>query len=192
MPRETEAKFRLPDPDTLRRRLASLGATRKSLEQESNLLLDTPNRDLLNRGCGLRIRVTKPLEPTGPTRATLAYKGPLDPNLHQRGIKSREEIEIHLSANHALAAILDRIGFAPVLAYDKRRETWQLGAAKVMLDDLPVLGWFVEIEADQVQVVESTCAQLDLDPSASVRETYPELTATHGTLTTDGRRELRF
>jgi adenylate cyclase, class 2 len=192
MAREIEAKFRLPGAASLRARLTALGARSAGTVHETNLLLDTPNRDLLARGCGLRIRVAQPLGQSGPCRVTLTYKGPRDPALQVQGVKSREEIETDVSDDAALTAILARLGFAPFLCYEKRRETWRLGGAEVTLDELPQLGWFAEIEAPDARVVESLCAQLALDGEATVRETYPELTARFGRPDPDGIRALRF
>jgi predicted adenylyl cyclase CyaB len=192
MAREIEAKFRLADAAALRERLTALGARCAGTVQETNLLLDTPDRDLLARGCGLRIRVAQPLGQSGPCRVTLTYKGPRDPALHVPGIKSREEIETDVSDNAPLTTIFARLGFTPILCYEKRRETWRIAGAEVTLDELPQLGWFAEIEAPDGRAVESLRGQLGLDPAAAVRETYPELTARFGTPDSDGRRGLRF
>jgi predicted adenylyl cyclase CyaB len=192
MAREIEAKFRLEDVARLRQRLAALGAQRADTVQEQNLLLDTPARQLLRSGCGLRIRVAQPLDESGPRRVTLTYKGPRDPHLHHQGIKAREEIELDAGDDARLVALFARLGFAPVLCYEKRRETWRLGGTEVVLDELPQLGWFAEIEAPDSEAVESLRAQLGLDPTAAVPETYPELTARFGTPDADGTRGLRF
>ncbi len=192
MTREIEVKFRLKDVAALRRRLAELSAQHAGTVQETNWILDTPARELLGRGCGLRIRVAQPLDGPGPRRVTLTYKGPRDPGLHDRGIKAREEIETEAADDARLVALFARLGFTPVLCYEKRRETWRLGGAEVTADELPELGWFAEIEAADTGVIEAVRAQLGLEPAAAVAETYPELTARHGTPDAGGTRSLRF
>ena len=192
MAREIEANFRLPDAAALRQRLATLGAQRVSTVQETNLILDSPARQLLGHGCGLRVRVAEPADKSGPRRVTLTFKGPRDPDEHGQGIKAREEIETDADDDASLLAILARLDFTPVLCYEKRRETWQLGDAEVVLDELPKLGWFAEIEATDSARIESLRAQLGLDPATAVAESYPELIARHGTPDTTGTRVLRF
>jgi predicted adenylyl cyclase CyaB len=192
MAREIEAKFRLADTAALRLRLAALGAQRLSTVRETNLILDTPARQLRGQGCGLRIRVAQPLEDPAPPRVLLTYKGPRDPVLHGRGIKSREEIELEVADEQALVALLGRLGFVPALCYEKRRETWHLENAEVVLDELPQLGWFAEIETRDSDALEFLVAQLGLDQKTAVSETYPELTARLGTPAADGSRVLRF
>jgi adenylate cyclase class 2 len=192
MTREIEAKFRLEHVAALRQRLAALGAQCASTVRETDLILDTPARQLLGRGCGLRIRVAQPLEEPGRRCVTLTYKGPRDPDLHGQGIKAREEIETEVTDDARLVALLARLGFAPVLCYEKRRETWHLGNAEVTLDELPQLGWFAEIEAADRRVIEPLRVQLGLEHAAAVAETYPELTARFGTPDTNGTRGLRF
>lgn len=192
MAREIEAKFRLADAAALRLRLPALGAQRVHTVQETNLILDTPARQLLGQGCGLRIRVAQPLDGAASPRVLLTYKRPRDPALHGRGIKSREELELEVADEQNLVALFARLGFGPVLCYEKRRETWRLENAEVVLDELPLLGWFVELEARGSDVLESLRAQLGLDRETPVAETYPELTARWGTSSVDGSRVLRF
>ena len=89
------------------------------------------------------------------------------------------------------AAILAGLGLKIVLGYEKRRETWLTGACEVALDELPQLGWFVEIEGPDETEVGRLTTQLSLAPTAA-QPTYPALTAQHGVLEADGARWLRF
>ena len=192
MAREIEAKFRLEHVAALRERLAGLGGQRVSAVHETNVLLDTPARQLQGRGCGLRIRVAQVGNEPGRRRVTLTYKGPRDPDLRDRGIKTREEIETDVADDACLIALFAQLGFAPALRYEKRRETWRLGGAEVVLDELPQLGWFAEIEAPDAGAIESACVQLGLDRAAAVTETYVELAARFGTPDSTGVCSLRF
>lgn len=192
MARELEAKFRVADAAALRRRLDAEGAPHVSTMHETNLILDAAARQLLGRGCGLRIRVAQPLDDCGSRRVTLTFKGPRDPALHARGIKAREELETEVADDAVLLALFAQLGFKPVLCYEKRRETWRLGDAEIVLDELPQLGWFVEIEAPDAAALESVRRQLGLDQATAVPETYPELTARHGAPDAGGARCLRF
>jgi predicted adenylyl cyclase CyaB len=108
------------------------------------------------------------------------------------GIRSREELEIQVDDQAALLVLLDRLGFRPVLRYEKRRQTWHLAPCEVTLDELPQLGWFAEIEGPSPAAVQTTQATLGLDTADIVAETYVELTARYGRVVADGTRVLSF
>jgi adenylate cyclase class 2 len=78
----------------------------------------------------------------------------------------------------AAARILEAVGFRPALVYEKRRETWRLGPAEVVIDELP-FGWFVEIEGEESAILDAE-RQLELTTAEAVHETYPELARAHG------------
>lgn len=192
MSREIEVKHRLDDAAALRQRLAAAGAVRDGLAHEINFILDTPGRRLLNAGCGLRIRNVQSVTPPGPARVILTYKGPRDAALAQRGIKAREELETAAADEATLLAVFARLGFAPVIMYEKRRETWRWPDCAAMIDELPRLGWFVELETDDEAALLAHRARLGLTDATAVDETYVRLADRHGTPNAAGVRELRF
>jgi len=179
MPTEIEAKFQVTDPEPLRQALRRLGAELRRRVLETNRIFDTADRRLLGADCGLRIRTQRRLDraPNGqPPAATLTYKGP-----RQAGdLKSREELEVCVSDAGALADILARLGFQPVIVYEKRRETWHVGTCEVSLDELPRLGWWLEVEGPDAAAVESVVQQLGLADTPPTRQTYVEMAAAHG------------
>jgi len=179
VPTEIEAKFQVTDPEPLRQALRRLGAELRRRVLETNRIFDTPDRRLLNADCGLRIRTERPLERAARGQspaATLTYKGP-----RQAGdLKSREELEVCVSDAGGLADILARLGFRPVIVYEKRRETWHIGACEVSLDELPRLGWWLEVEGPDAATVELVIRQLGLADTPPIRQTYVEMAAAHG------------
>jgi adenylate cyclase class IV len=52
-----------------------------------------------------------------------------------------------------LHLILCAIGFTPALVYEKRRATWDIAGAEVVVDELS-FGLFVEIEAEEKAILE--------------------------------------
>jgi adenylate cyclase class 2 len=186
--REIEIKIRLDDPGPLRTRLRELGAAHHTPVQETNRIFDTRDRRLLAGDCGLRIRESRPLDGGKPPQATLTFKGPREPG----AVKSREELETPVANARTLAEILHRLGFQEVIRYEKRRETWRLGDCEVCLDELPRLGWYVEIEGPGTEAVETVRGQLDLTASPTLAETYVELAADHGEADAAGCRRLLF
>jgi len=189
MAREIELKYRLDDPTAVRARLGACGAQRIAHVLETNRIFDTAERKLLGSDCGLRLRTYRPLGDGGPAGiATLTYKGPRTPGK----TKVREELETPVTDPEATARILQRLGFNEVIVYEKRRESWQLGDCVVCLDELPKLGWFIEIEGPSHDAVETARKRLGLSGAAPLRETYVELAATHGHPDPTGVRRLHF
>lgn len=164
------------------------GAARHTHVQETNRIFDRPDRRLLAGDCGLRIRESRPLDGGRPLQPTLTFKGPRDPG----PVKSRAELETPVADAETLAEILQRLGFQEVIRYEKRRETWRLGDCEVCLDELPRLGWYVEIEGPRIEAVETARRQLGLTALPTPGETYVELAADHGDADAAGCRRLLF
>ena len=179
MPIETEKKYRLTEEQRtkVRQRLQEIGATRKGKEFEENTIYT--GHDLAVGSKVLRLRKVG-------DHATLTFKQRLPT---PSPIKQQREEETAVASPIAMSAILEAVGFTPRLVYEKRRETWLLRKAEIVLDELP-FGLFMEIEAQEseIEAIEETLAIKDLEPEHS---TYPQLTIDHGTHSGD-TIEARF
>jgi predicted adenylyl cyclase CyaB len=149
MPIELEIKLRTPDLEAAREQLRAGGAERVRSGLEWNLIYDRPDGSLRAAGTGLRLRTFRPDEGE-PTPATLTYKGPREAG----PMKRREEIELHTEDTAEAKVMLERLGFTTVLQYEKRREIWQCGGCEVVLDEVPHLGCFLEIEGPDEAAIE--------------------------------------
>lgn len=151
MPLEIEAKVRCDDLDAIRQRLRDAGARRLGQVKETNIFFDTPERSLQRADRGLRLRVNRNLD-TGHSTIVITHKGP-----RQAGpFKARQETELRVDDAEAAAALLEALGYARTLTFEKRRESWRLDECSIELDELPRVGSFVEIEGPteaQVQAV---------------------------------------
>lgn len=167
-PVETEVKIPVESLLPVRDRLEAQRAEQvHPAERETNILLDNPSGEIATSGRVLRLRCTG-------DRHRLTLKGPAS---FDRNIKSREELEIEISDLDTLATIFARIGFHPVLRYEKDRETWRKGDVTVTLDHTP-MGDFVEVEGT-VKQVRQVAAELGLDLEDAVRSSYPDLWREH-------------
>ena len=173
MPIEIEKKYRLTknQRDEVTKRLGEIGINSRSEEFEENTLyrggvLDT-------RLCVLRIRRVG-------ARTFLTYKERFPTS---SSIKHQREDETEVADAQALAAILDALDYKPRLIYEKRRTTWEVGEAEVVVDELP-FGLFMEIEGSELEIlrVEKLLAIKNLRAEA---ETYPRLSLKHGKLNGD-------
>lgn len=170
MPTELESKMKVDSHQTTRDRLRDAGAVYVGNVLETNRILDRPDGHLLRTGCGLRIRRIRILEGAGP-RDSITFKGVKIPGK----FKQREEHETQIDDADALSAILAALGYSDKIVFEKRRESWRLNTCTVELDELPQLGFFVEVEGPSESEVESTLIRLGLSDQQSITDSYVAL-----------------
>jgi predicted adenylyl cyclase CyaB len=165
---ERELKIPVDDHDAVRTRLLHLGARRLRPDAlERNEIFDWPGdeqRSLRAQRKLLRLR-------EGGDAPTLTFKGP--PRF-EAGVKIREEHEVAVIDASRTRLLLAGLGLAPVRRYEKRRETWELEGAEVVLDATPI-GNFVEVEAPTEAHALEVARALELDPASAEGRSYLEL-----------------
>lgn len=140
---EIEVKFLIDDLNTVREALEAAGATlEKERAYERNVVFDSDAETLRHREQLLRLRQD--------TAVKLTFKAPSEAQ-HGSEAKVREELEVELSDFDQMSQIIERLGFAPRLVYEKYRETWRLGEVEVVLDEMP-FGDFVEFEGEETAI----------------------------------------
>ena len=167
MAHETEIKLRVEDPKKLRVKLKALGARTVGpgggRVHELNVLFDTPQEDLRQRGQLLRIRTeTRRLGASDRRkneRVLVTFKRPIagDDSWRKdegplRAHKVREEIEVLVSDAASQARILEGLGMRGWFWYEKFRTTYHLPKSQrwasrllIEIDETPI-GVFVELE----------------------------------------------
>ncbi len=165
---EIEKKYRFSRErqEQIRRRLTELRATKSGSEFEENTLYAGHGIDSLTRVLRLR---------RAGDRATLTYK---ERFVSESAIKHQREDETAIENGDALGAILEALGYKPVIVYEKRRETWTLANVEVVIDELP-FGFFVEIEGEENSILEAE-RSLNLSDVETEDASYPELTLRYG------------
>jgi adenylate cyclase class 2 len=176
---EVEKKYRLTaaQRDHVLQRLQDIGAEAHGEDFEENTIYGGGS---LERGRSV-LRLRRVGE-----KALLTYKERFP---RESAIKHQREDETAVEDPAAMAAILDALGFKPVLVYEKRRQTWRLDETEVVIDELP-FGWFMEIEGDDV-AIEAAEQRLEIDGLPAEHATYPQLTEQYGERTGD-ITEARF
>ncbi len=164
---EIEAKLRVDDLEAVRLALTSSGGQFVGRYIEHNHILDRSDGDLREAGCGLRVRAMDAIDGE-PAAATLTFKGAVEPSTYKR----RTEIQTTVGDAGATIRLLTALGFIEVLSYRKVRESWKLGGCCVELDEVPLLGKYVEIEGDSEAVIGEVQRTLGLDGVAHVSGSY--------------------
>ena len=184
---EIEAKMRIADLTRVADALKLAGATPVTEHHETNIFFDTPESSLLAGGKGLRLRIDR--EPAnGRTTRIITFKGP-----RQSGpLKTREETEVIVDSEPSAIALLQCLGYRRVLTFEKIRRSWKLGDCKVELDELPLIGTFVEIEGPGDAEVMRVREQLGLSGTAIEMSSYASMLVRYLKANGIASREVRF
>jgi adenylate cyclase class 2 len=162
-PLEVEVKLRIPSTAAMAPRLAQAGFALVHPEaREANRLWDREGT-LQAQDCALRLRQYG-------DQATLTWKGARVPDAR---LKIRPEQETAVADPAAMEAILQALGFAPVLVMVKTRAIWVRGQLEACLDDTPY-GSFLELEGAR-EAIAGAMAELGLDPAQIEPRSYAVL-----------------
>jgi adenylate cyclase, class 2 len=186
MPIETEIKFRVDSLAALAEQLQSAGfrlVTPRSFE--SNVLYDTPDRQMRARTEILRIRsyagrwtlTLKRLPRSGPAPDS-DDRGPREANLAFWGggdarHKHRVETETGIADGDALAEVFLSLGLVVAFRYEKWRTEWTDGEGHCVIDETPI-GDYAELEGSSTWI-DRTAARLGVEPARYVTLSYGRL-----------------
>ena len=162
MTHEIESKFKVADFSAVRKALHKEGAEYRGTVLQTDRYFDTSDHRLLAGDCGLRIRSVRYLSSTAhhkDLRPLLTYKGPA---VNNSQTKIRREIQTRLDDFDAMAEILSICGMEIVITVQKKRSSYKLGDCLIELDELPLIGRFVEIEASSEVRIQRTREKLAL------------------------------
>jgi len=137
-PLEIEVKFHLPEVDSARNLILSLGANPCSRVFETNTRFEDGEKSLKDQGILLRLRKDD--------RIRLTFKS-LPPALDE-DFKIHRELEVQVDDFDTCRAILEGLGFHPAQTYEKWRETFTFRDTKLLIDTMPY-GVFLEIEGEK-------------------------------------------
>lgn len=155
---EYELKFKIKDAKAVLARLDRLGARDLGRRRELDIYIGPAERGLRLRKYGRRGLVTyKQLIPT------------------REQAKVRREVQTEVADIEALIEIFRMLGFPERRRKEKIRRTFRLGRALVLIDRLPFLDQFVEIEAASVAVLHRTARKLGFDPAKGLCDSYDTL-----------------
>jgi len=173
MPIETEIKFRVADLSALAERLQSAGFRLETPRSfESNILYDTPDRQMRARTEILRIR-------NYAGHWTLTHKSLPSPGTPGIGIpeidrhKRRVETETSVAHGDALAELFLALGLVAAFRYEKWRTEWTDGQGHCVIDETPI-GNYAELEGSS-DWIDRVAQRLGVDPDAYITLSYGRL-----------------
>jgi len=182
MPLEIEAKFKISSPGAFRRTLKKNRAVFVSRRFERDIYYSFGGGDF--RDTVIRLRS---LDKNKGIFTVKFRKG----NKNRGKFKVREEIETIIPAPADFEMILRKLHFKEAFRKEKVRETYKLCGAKVLLDKMPYIGWYAEIEGSKDKIVGLT-KKLGLVMDKDADKTYNELFEEYKLLTGAKAKNMVF
>lgn len=166
---EIEVKLKVKSLPEVEQKLAELGAEFLAEQLQTDYLFDDANAMLIKTDRCLRLRRQSV---AGCERFFLTYKGAKE----KSNFKKRQEVEVEIIEAEATQKLLSALGYEKVLVVEKKRRLWQLGGCFVALDQLPLLGAFVEIEGPDDETIADVQQRLSLADLTHIAKSYAQLT----------------
>lgn len=165
---EIEAKVAVHSHEAIAEKLRSLAAVLLADIEQADVYLDYPDKSLTAAGKGFRIRKQTA---AGVDRVVLTYKGKRQDSIY----KVRPEYEVEVSEYESAKEIVLGLGLEMMLTVEKRRVMWQLNECEVCLDNVSMLGLFVEVEGPSEAKVNRTLKMLGLEKLEHIQEGYAKM-----------------
>ncbi len=170
MDTEIEAKLKVGSLDEVKNKLTGVGAEFLAEQLHKDYYFDDADRTLTKTDRCLRLRR---LAVGKKEKVLLTYKGAKEKD----NFKKRKEVEIEVSDFESICELLSGLGYEKALVFEKRRRVWRLGKCEVTLDELPLLGSFVEIEGSDDREITDVQTKLALANLPHIPESYADLMA---------------
>lgn len=171
MATEIEAKLKVDSLQEIKCRLTELSAEFLQEQLQRDYHFDDAKMTLYKTDRCLRLR--RQLV-NNSERFFLTYKGAKEKSRY----KKRQEIEIEITDSDSVQKLLSALGYEKALVIEKRRITWRLDDCVVALDQLPLLGEFVEIEGPDEERIAKVQRNLGLSDLPHIKKSYAALIRT--------------
>lgn len=162
---EIEAKLKVDSLQMVVERLTRLGAEFLQEQLQKDYYFDDANRAFTKADRCLRLRQQFADDQE---KVFLTYKGAKE----RDNFKKRQEVEIEVKDFDSAGKLLSALGLKQVSIVEKKRRIWRLGDCKVCLDELPLLGNFVEIEGPDAENIADVQSRLGLAHLPHIGQSY--------------------
>ena len=167
---EIEAKLKVESHKEVIEKLDELGAEFLEEQLQEDSYFDDADRTLTETDRCLRLRRQSAGDEE---KVFLTYKGAKEKN----EFKKRQEIEIEVGNVDSTRKLLSALGYDQALVVEKKRRIYRLGGCIVALDELPLLGSFLEIEGPDDKKIADVQKNLGLADLPHITESYASLVA---------------
>lgn len=155
---EYELKFKIKRKNDILPKLVRFGAKDLGKRKETDISIGA-------KGQGLRIRKFG-------RGGLVTHKNMVSRNVRA---KVRQEIQTEVSNIDNMIEMFRIVGFPEKKRREKIRHTFRMGDVLVLIDRLPFLGYFVEIEACSNTALKKAVKKLGFDPAKGSCESYDNI-----------------
>lgn len=167
---EIEAKVKVDSLEPVAERLGQVGARFATERVQNDAYFADAAGQLAQSGCGLRLRMEAV---DGQSCSVLTFKGPRQDGVY----KQRPEFETAVTDGAAMTKILEGLGYHNYLTVTKMRRVWQMDGCEVCLDNVPLLGCFVEVEGPDEAAIKGVLSRLGLADRPHISKGYAAMIA---------------
>jgi adenylate cyclase class 2 len=165
---EIEAKLKVESLAEVEARISKLGGKLQQKVLQRDYYFDHSAEALLKSDRCLRLR----RQSTGDNEEViLTYKGPKE----KTRLKKRQEINLVVKDTNSAEKMVEALGYERRLSLEKKREIWQLDGCLICLDELPLLGKFVEIEGPDENKITQLQEKIGLGNLSHIPKSYASL-----------------
>lgn len=194
---EIEARFRVKEIKNLEARLLDLAGRPLETWRGRDIMFDDKRRGLKKKGLVLRLRIyphtqkipSFKIRKNGQIemsssekskfkelgegvysgwRGKLTFKGPNQDKI----FKKRQEEEIITDDWQKMVKILGHLGFFPTIYFEKRTRLWRYGRTEIIVEELPEIGYFMEIEG-RAKDIKKVAGMFGYEIKESTLKSYP-------------------
>jgi len=167
---EIEAKLKVDSLQEIESKLVQLGAEFLEEQLQKDSYFDDASDTLKKSDRCLRLRRQQADQTE---KIFMTYKGAREKD----PFKKRLEIEIEIKDADSARKLFSELGYESALVVEKKRRIWRLCQCEVALDELPLLGSFVEIEGPEEEKIAEVQKNLGLAHLPHITESYASLMA---------------
>ena len=157
---EYEVKYKIENKKGILKKLRELGAKDLGENLESDVYLNLGKK-------GVRIRRTNRNK-----GGFLTVKKLVD---EETRAKVREETEVKVNDIEKLVQIFKFLGFSELKRKEKIRQTFKLGNVLILIDRIPFMGYFIELEAASDADLKKASKKLGLDYNQAKGDSYDNM-----------------
>ena len=169
---EIEAKLKVDSLSEVEHKLGDLGARFLGEQLQTDYFFDDVNATLTKTDQCLRLR-KQMVEKS--ESYFLTYKGAKE----KSNLKRTPDIQTEKNDAYKIYTLHQALAYEPVFIFQKKRRLWQLGSCEVALDQLPLLGDFVEIEGPNEEEITNVQNSLGLTDLPHISKSYASLLKEH-------------
>ena len=153
---EIEAKLKVDSFKGIEKRLKALDAEFLRERLHTDAYFDDAKLSLRKADSALRLRHQLIGQRD---QVVITFKGPR----REGRFKQRQEIQFEVSDARLAEMFFGAIGYKKTIVYQKKRRAWHYGDCEIALDELPLLGKFVEIEGPGERKIAAVQKKLGLE-----------------------------